>query len=198
MQIEIIVAIIGAVAVVGAAIIGVIAPRRKKDRNESVKGSNYSQTVQGNNNYQHQDNSINIKWSGCIYGGFPSLEKCDGAFGHGCKYQWSCPIYRQYLNNLPDIEIRGEKTHSLIHSIKGYLLLVCPNIMTLRKIHKVSVSIGQKKEMFDELISFYKKDNVLFDDFSEVEIGEAMRLRLQGDTFKITAINIVLFRYGIH
>ena len=39
--------------------------------------------------------------SGCIYGGFPSLEKCDGAFGPGCKYQWNCPTYSEYLKKLP-------------------------------------------------------------------------------------------------
>ncbi|GHV05396.1 hypothetical protein FACS189416_5010 [Bacteroidia bacterium] len=53
MQTEIIVAIISAFAVVTAA---VIAARRKKGNNESVKGDNYSQTANGNNNTQIQIN----------------------------------------------------------------------------------------------------------------------------------------------
>jgi hypothetical protein len=71
----------------------------------------HSQTANGSNNRQYQDNrryqdnSINVRHGGgseCIYGGFPSLQKCDGAFGPGCKYQWNCPAYRTYLNNLHD------------------------------------------------------------------------------------------------
>ena len=69
------------------------------------ENSHHNQTATGNNNLQYQDNSVNIRYgggTGCIYGGFPSLQKCDGAFGPGCKYQWNCPAYSQYLNNLHD------------------------------------------------------------------------------------------------
>ena len=63
-----------------------------------------NQTAKGNNNRQYQDNSVNVRYggTGCVYGGFPSLEKCDSGFGPGCKYQWNCPTYRQYLNHLPE------------------------------------------------------------------------------------------------
>jgi len=81
------------------------------------------------------------------------------------------------------------RKRSLIHSIKGYLLLVCPNIMTIKKIHKVSVSIGEKEAMFNELISFYRENNISFDSLYEIQIGEAMRLSLKGDTFEIKPIN---------
>ena len=56
MQSEIIVAIIGAVGVVAAAIISVIAARRRKGSNGSGKVENYSQTAIGNNNSQFQIN----------------------------------------------------------------------------------------------------------------------------------------------
>ena len=56
---------------------------------------NHNQTAKGNNNRQYQDNrryqnnSVNVRYgggSGCIYGGFPSLERCDGYFGRGCEH----------------------------------------------------------------------------------------------------------------
>lgn len=62
----------------------------------------HNQAVRGNNNLQIQDNSIRFGGrSGCIYGGFPSLERCDGAFGSGCPYQWNCPAYHNYVDHLP-------------------------------------------------------------------------------------------------
>ena len=67
MQTEIIVAIIGAVAIILVAIIGVIEARRKKGSNESATivieregfgrtSITYTQTAKGNNNIQIQIN----------------------------------------------------------------------------------------------------------------------------------------------
>jgi len=101
----------------------------------------------------------------------------------------SCPspspcFYPRNSNALHDL-----KKHTLIHSIKGYLLFICPNIMTIKKIYKVSVSVGHKKKMFDKLISFCRENNMLFDNFHKIQIGEAMRLSLKGNTFEIKPIN---------
>lgn len=67
---------------------------------------NNSQTANGNGNYQKIDNSRHVHMGGGGFGtpcgGPPSLQKCDGAFGPGCKYQWNCPAYSQYLKNISD------------------------------------------------------------------------------------------------
>jgi len=73
------------------------------ERRYGDKNSHHNQTAMGNNNLQYQDNRVNVRYgggTGCVYGGFPSLEKCDGAFGPGCRYQWNCPTYHQYVNNI--------------------------------------------------------------------------------------------------
>ena len=88
--------------------------------------------------------------------------------------------------NARRIERRFRKLEDFI---KGYLLLACPKEMTLKMNYNVSVSIGSRKEDFLSKISYYSENNISFDDFYEVRIGEVMKLKLLGNAFEITEIN---------